>query len=170
MTSNKAIEALNVVEDLEKNSKRLSAVVEDLITLRDSMNELQDEVKKAQLINQESQKELKNMTAAVKAAEEKLTTEFKLLLAESNAEQSSRIKDANESLIKLDGLTRSLQKDLAEVKVEDKKNKELLASVQTGVEKLDEKQSQIILLAWVVLIVLVGIAGKVFGFLEKLPS
>ena len=170
MTSNKAIEALNVVEDLEKNSKRLSAVVEDLITLRDSMNELQAEVKKAQLINQESQKELKNMTAAVKAAEEKLTTEFKLLLAESNAEQSSRIKDANESLIKLDGLTRSLQKDLAEVKVEDKKNKELLASVQTGVEKLDEKQSQIILLAWVVLIVLVGIAGKVFGFLEKLPS
>ena len=170
MTSNKAIEALNVVEDLEKNSKRLSTVVEELITLRDSMNELQDEVKKAQLINQESQKELKNMTAAVKAAEEKLTTEFKLLLAESNAEQSSRIKDANESLIKLDGLTRSLQKDLAEVKVEDKKNKELLASVQTGVEKLDEKQSQIILLAWVVLIVLVGIAGKVFGFLEKLPS
>ena len=170
MTSNKAIEALNVVEDLEKNSKRLSAVVEDLITLRDSMNELQDEVKKAQLINQESQKELRNMAAAVKAAQEKLTTEFKLLLAESNAEQSSRIKDANESLIKLDGLTRSLQKDLAEVKVEDKKNKELLASVQTGVEKLDEKQSQIILLAWVVLIVLVGIAGKVFGFLEKLPS
>ena len=169
MTSNKAIEALNVVEDLEKNSKRLSTVVEELITLRDSMNELQDEVKKAQLINQESQKELKNMTAAVKAAEEKLTNEFKLLLAESNAEQSSRIKDANESLIKLDGLTRSLQKDLAEVKVEDKKNKELLASVQTGVEKLDEKQSQIIPLAWVVLIVLVGIAGKVFGFLEKLP-
>ena len=169
MTSNKAIEALNVVEDLEKNSKRLSTVVEELITLRDSMNELKDEVKKAQLINQESQKELKNMTAAVKAAEEKLTTEFKLLLAESNAEQSSRIKDANESLIKLDGLTRSLQKDHAEVKVEDKKNKELLASVQTGVEKLDEKQSQIIPLAWVVLIVLVGIAGKVFGFLEKLP-
>ena len=108
--------------------------------------------------------------AEVKTAQKKSTTEFKLLLAESNAEQSSRIKDANESLIKLDGLTRSLQKDLAEVKVEDKKNKELLASVQTGVEKLDEKQSQIILLAWVVLIVLVGIAGKVFGFLEKLPS
>ena len=169
MTSNKAIEALNVVEDLEKNSKRLSTVVEELITLRDSMNELQDEVKKAQLINQESQKELRNMAAAVKAAQEKLTTEFKLLLAESNAEQSSRIKDANENLIKLDGLTRSLQKDLADVKSEDKKNKELLASVQTSVEKLDEKQNQIIPLAWVVLIVLVGIAGKVFGFLEKLP-
>jgi chromosome segregation ATPase len=169
MTSNKAIEALNVVEDLEKNSKRLSTVVEELITLRDSMNELQDEVKKAQLINQESQKELRNMAAAVKAAQEKLTTEFKLLLAESNAEQSSRIKDANENLIKLDGLTRSLQKDLADVKSEDKKNKELLASVQTSVEKLDEKQNQIIPLAWVILIVLVGIAGKVFGFLEKLP-
>ena len=165
MTSNKAIEALNVVEDLEKNSKRLSTVVEELITLRDSMNELQDEVKKAQLINQESQKELRNMAAAVKAAQEKLTTEFKLLLAESNAEQSSRIKDANENLIKLDGLTRSLQKDLADVKSEDKKNKELLASVQTSVEKLDEKQNQIIPLAWVILIVLVGIAGKVFGFL-----
>ena len=169
MTSNKAIEALNVVEDLEKNSKRLSTVVEELITLRDSMNELQDEVKKAQLINQESQKELRNMAAAVKAAQEKLTTEFKLLLAESNAEQSSRIKDANENLIKLDGLTRSLQKDLADVKSEDKKNKELLASVQTSVEKLDEKQNQIFPLAWVILIVLVGIAGKVFGFLEKLP-
>jgi chromosome segregation ATPase len=165
MTSNKAIEALNVVEDLEKNSKRLSTVVEELITLRDSMNELQDEVKKAQLINQESQKELRNMAAAVKAAQEKLTTEFKLLLAESNAEQSSRIKDANENLIKLDGLTRSLQKDLADVKSEDKKNKELLASVQTSVEKLDEKQNQIFPLAWVILIVLVGIAGKVFGFL-----
>ena len=165
MTSNKAIEALNVVEGLEKNSKRLSTVVEELITLRDSMNELQDEVKKAQLINQESQKELRNMAAAVKAAQEKLTTEFKLLLAESNAEQSSRIKDANENLIKLDGLTRSLQKDLADVKSEDKKNKELLASVQTSVEKLDEKQNQIFPLAWVILIVLVGIAGKVFGFL-----
>ena len=165
MTSNKAIEALNVVEDLEKNSKRLSTVVEELITLRDSMNELQDEVKKAQLINQESQKELRNMAAAVKAAQEKLTTEFKLLLAESNAEQSSRIKDANENLIKLDGLTRSLQKDLADVKSEDKKNKELLASVQTSIEKLDEKQNQIIPLAWVILIVLFGIAGKVFGFL-----
>ncbi len=94
--------ALSSVRELEDNSKRLSEITSDLNILNDELKSLKNEVGKAEEAIQTGYTEITKLNTLVDSVQEKLTTEIRLRLAEGLVEQTSRVKDANEKLNKLE--------------------------------------------------------------------
>mgnify|MGYP001216996091 CR=1 FL=1 len=112
MTESKQHKGLQAVKELEVNSLRLSEVVVSLNDLKVHLTNLASVVESAEKISAKSQRETENLGKAIQDIEGKLTNELKVKLAEGTAEQSSRLKDANEKLIELDSKNIAATSDL----------------------------------------------------------
>ena len=88
------LDASKAIDNLEENSMKLTAVVSELNLLKKDLNSLKGEVKKAQEINQSSNKELSKFNKTVEKVQDKLAQEIRVRITEGVAEQSSRLKDA----------------------------------------------------------------------------
>ena len=121
MTERKPHKGLNAIEKLEANNLRLSEVVGNLSDLKKSLTDLASVVESAEKISADSQKKTASLGKTIKNIEDKLTTELKVKLAEGTAEQSSRLKDANEKLVKFDSDIGNLQTSLRSMTIENAK-------------------------------------------------
>jgi len=121
MTERKPHKGLKAIEKLEANNLRLSEVVGNLSDLKKSLTDLASVVESAEKISADSQKKTASLGKTIKNIEDKLTTELKVKLAEGTAEQSSRLKDANEKLVKFDSDIGNLQTSLRSMTIENAK-------------------------------------------------
>lgn len=121
MTERKPHKGLNAIEKLEANNLRLSEVVGNLSDLKKSLTDLASVVESAEKISADSQKKTASLGKTIKNIEDKLTTELKVKLAEGTAEQSSRLKDANEKLVKFDSDIGNLQTSLRSMTIDNAK-------------------------------------------------
>ena len=103
MNKKKILDASNALDDLEENSVRLGAIVQDIRVFSDNLSGLKSEVKKAEKINNDSNAQIAKLNEAVDEIQASMITELRLIMAEGTAEQNVRMKDANEKLGELEG-------------------------------------------------------------------
>ena len=101
MNKKKILDASNTLDDLEENSVRLGAIVQDIRVFSDDLSGLKSEVKKAEKINNDSNVQISKLNEAVDEVQASLVLELRLILAEGTSEQNVRLKDADEKLGKL---------------------------------------------------------------------
>jgi hypothetical protein len=121
MTERKPHKGLKAIEDLEANNLRLSEVVTSLSDFKKSLIDLASVVESAEKISVDSQRKTVTLGKTIKNIEEKLTTELKVKLAEGTAEQSSRLKDANEKLVKFGSDVGNLETSLRSMTLDNAK-------------------------------------------------
>tara|TARA_B100000767_G_scaffold263209_1_gene276709 strand:- start:189 stop:824 length:636 start_codon:yes stop_codon:yes gene_type:complete len=121
MTERKPHKGLKAIEDLEANNLRLSEVVTSLSDFKKSLIDLASVVESAVKISVDSQRKTVTLGKTIKNIEEKLTTELKVKLAEGTAEQSSRLKDANEKLVKFGSDVGNLETSLRSMTLDNAK-------------------------------------------------
>ncbi|MDE0987378.1 MAG: hypothetical protein OSA02_07630 [Schleiferiaceae bacterium] len=102
MIKENILNATTAVESLEGNSVKLGEVVVQLTSLKNDLKELKAEVENAKKINKTSNHTLSKFSKAIDDVQDKLVQDFRVRLAEGNAEQISRIKDANEKIFSLE--------------------------------------------------------------------
>ena len=103
MNKKKILDASNTLDDLEENSVRLGAIVQDIRVFSDDLSGLKSEVKKAEKINNDSNAQISKLNEAVDEVQASMITELRIIMAEGTKEQNVRIKDANEKLGELEG-------------------------------------------------------------------
>jgi len=101
MNKKKILDASNTLDDLEENSVKLSAIVEDINVFRGDLAGLKSEVKKAEKINIDSNAQISKFNKVVDEVQARMITELRLIMAEGTSEQNVRMKDADEKLGKL---------------------------------------------------------------------
>ena len=101
MNKKKILDASNTLDDLEENSVRLGAIVQDIRVFSDDLAGLKSEVKKAEKINNDSNVQISKLNEAVDEVQASLVLELRLIMAEGTSEQNVRMKDADEKLGKL---------------------------------------------------------------------
>ena len=141
--------ASEAIDNLEENSMKLTAVVSELNLLKKDLNSLKGEVKKAQEINQSSNKELSKFNKTVEKVQDKLAQEIRVRITEGAAEQSSRLKDANEKITAVDAKLENLK---TEVSKTTETAKEVLSAIKQSDEKFTSFQNNSYLLLIVILI------------------
>ena len=111
MNKKKILDASNTLDDLEENSVKLSALVQDINVFRDDLAGLKSEVKKAEKINNDSNTQISKLNEAVDEVQASLVLELRLILAEGTSEQNVRLKDADEKLGKLNDKLKKIGTD-----------------------------------------------------------
>ena len=111
MNKRKILDASNTLDDLEENSVKLSAFVQDIRVFRDHLSGLKSEVKKAEKINNDSNAQIAKLNEAVDEIQASMITELRLIMAEGTAEQNVRMKDADEKLGKLNDKLKKIGSD-----------------------------------------------------------
>ena len=111
MNKKKILDASNTLDDLEENSVRLGAIVQDIRVFSDDLSGLKSEVKKAEKINNDSNAQIAKLNEAVDEIQASMITELRLIMAEGTAEQNVRMKDADEKLGKLNDKLKKIGSD-----------------------------------------------------------
>ena len=96
---------------------------------------MKDEIQKAKKINKDSKAELSKLNKTVDEVQDKLISEIRVRIAEGAAEQTSRIKDANEKLSKIESNLDETSSEVDETRIDikelnnniNKMNKSLLS-------------------------------------------
>ena len=161
MNKKNILDASSALDNLEKNSSRLSNLVHELTELKEDLSVLKDTVKKAHDINQEGNKKLSAFTKTVEEVQDKLAQEIRLRITESVAEQNSRLKDANEKIIALDT-------KLEVLKTEVLQNNSATTKVLSAIKQIDQRlisfRNKLYLFLILILIPLIYLLADKFGF------
>ena len=148
MTQESTNAAINAVKGLEEKSKKLSEVVIELERLSSKLGKLDNSIQNVDKAVASAEEELGTLNSRTGQIKDELVTELRLRIAENSAEQISRVKDANERLLKLE---EQIKSTIGEVE-----------AVGETVRR-DAKTIKIFLLA--VLICLGAILANLFGYI-----
>ena len=96
MNKKKILDAGNALDNIKEKSAKLSSIVSEFDVIKNDLSNLKDEIQKAKKINKDSKAELSKLNKTVDEVQDKLISEIRVRIAEGAAEQTSRIKDANE--------------------------------------------------------------------------
>ena len=113
MTQESTNAAINAVKGLEEKGRKLSGVVTELEKLSSKLGKLDDAIQNVNQAVSAADDELEKLNAKTGQIKDDLISELRLRIAESSAEQISRVKDANERLLKLEEQVKS---NIAEVR------------------------------------------------------
>ena len=113
MTQESTNAAINAVKGLEEKGRKLSEVVTELEKLTSKLGRLDDSIQNVNQAVAAADDELETLNAKTGQIKDDLIAELRLRIAESSAEQISRVKDANERLLKLEEQVKS---NIAEVR------------------------------------------------------
>jgi chromosome segregation ATPase len=154
--------ASEAIDNLEENSMKLTAVVSELNLLKEDLNSLKGEVEKAQEINQSSNKELSKFNKTIEKVQDKIAQEIRVRITEGAAEQSSRLKDANEKITAVDAKLENLKREGIKT---TETAKEVLSAIKQSDEKFTSFQKNSYRLLIVILAVVAYLAAEKFGFI-----
>ena len=150
------------MDNLEENSVKLGSLVNELTTLKEDLGILKGEVKKAQEINQDGNKELSKFTKTVEEVQDKLAQEIRVRITEGAAEQNSRLKDANEKIASFDAKLENLKTEISKT---TETSKEVLSALKQSDEKFTSFQNNSYLLLILILAAVAYLAAEKFGFI-----
>ena len=102
MTQESTNAAINAVKGLEEKGKKLSEVVIELEKLSSKLGKLDNSIQNVDKAVATAEEELGTLNSRTGQIKDELVTELRLRIAESSVEQISRVKDANERLLKLE--------------------------------------------------------------------
>ena len=102
MNKKKILDAGNALDNIKEKSAKLSSIVSEFDVIENDLSNLKDEIQEAEKINKDSKAELSKLNKTVDEVQDKLISEIRVRIAEGAAEQTSRIKDANEKLSKIE--------------------------------------------------------------------
>jgi archaellum component FlaC len=102
MTQESTTAAIKAVKGLEEKGRKLSEVVNELEKLSSKLGNLDDSIQNVNKAVAAADDELELLNSKTGQIKDELTAELRLRIAESSAEQISRVKDANERLLKLE--------------------------------------------------------------------
>lgn len=102
MTQESTTAAINAVKGLEEKGRKLSEVVTELEKLSSKLGNLDDSIQNVNKAVASADDELELLNSKTGQIKDELIAELRLRIAESSAEQISRVKDANERLLKLE--------------------------------------------------------------------
>ena len=151
MTQESTTAAINAVKGLEEKGRKLSEVVTELEKLSSKLGNLDDSIQNVNKAVASADNELELLNSKTGQIKDELVAELRLRIAESSAEQISRVKDANERLLKLE---EQLKSNIAEVR-----------SLGETVQK-DAKTTKIFLFI-IIIAVFAGVANS-FGYIQTL--
>ena len=161
MIKENILNATTAVESLEGNSVKLGEVVAQLTSLKNDLKELKAEVENAQKINKTSNDTLSKFSKAIDDVQDKLVQDFRVRLAEGNAEQISRIKDANEKIISLEA---KLDRQNTKLTQTNKSNDKLLEIAEQNTAQLKVFQRNSYLLQILILAGVIYLSVQNLGF------
>jgi chromosome segregation ATPase len=161
MIKENILNATTAVENLEGNSVKLGEVVAQLTSLKNDLKELKAEVENAQKINKTSNDTLSKFSKAIDDVQDKLVQDFRVRLAEGNAEQISRIKDANEKIISLEA---KLDRQNTKLTQTNKSNGKLLEIAEQNSAQLKVFQRNSYLLQILILAGVIYLSVQNLGF------
>ena len=161
MIKENILNATTAVENLEGNSVKLGEVVVQLTSLKNDLKELKAEVENAQKINKTSNDTLSKFSKAIDDVQDKLVQDFRVRLAEGNAEQISRIKDANEKIISLEA---KLDRQNTKLTQTNKSNDKLLEIAEQNSAQLKVFQRNSYLLQILILAGVIYLSVQNLGF------
>ena len=135
MNKKKILDAGNALDNIKEKSAKLSSIVSEFDVIKNDLSNLKDEIQKAKKINKDSKAELSKLNKTVDEVQDKLISEIRVRIAEGAAEQTSRIKDANEKLSKIEANLDETQSKVDETRIDikelsnniNKMNKSLLS-------------------------------------------
>ena len=135
MNKKKILDAGNALDNIKEKSAKLSSIVSEFDVIKNDLSNLKDEIQKAKKINNDSKAELSKLNKTVDEVQDKLISEIRVRIAEGAAEQTSRIKDANEKLSKIESNLDETQSEVDETRIDikelnnniNKMNKSLLS-------------------------------------------
>ena len=107
MTQESTTAAINAVKGLEEKGRKLSEVVTELEKLSSKLGKLDESVQNVNKAVAAADDELETLNSKTGQIKDELISELRLRIAESSAEQISRVKDANERLLKLEEQVKS---------------------------------------------------------------
>jgi len=113
MTQESTNAAINAVKGLEEKGKKLSEVVIELEKLSSKLGKLDNSIQNVDKAVASAEEELGTLNSRTGQIKDELVTELRLRIAENSAEQISRVKDANERLLKLE---EQIKSTISEVK------------------------------------------------------
>ncbi|MDC0912656.1 hypothetical protein OAQ47_01810 [Paracoccaceae bacterium] len=102
MTQESTKAAINAVKGLEEKGRKLSEVVTELEKLSSKLGNLDDSIQNVNKAVASADDELELLNSKTGQIKDEMVSELRLRIAESSAEQISRVKDANERLLKLE--------------------------------------------------------------------
>jgi len=102
MTQESTTAAIKAVKGLEEKGRKLSEVVNELEKLSSKLGNLDVSMQNVNKAVAAADVELELLNSRTGQIKDELTAELRLRIAESSAEQISRVKDANERLLKLE--------------------------------------------------------------------
>jgi len=162
MNKKSILDASAAMDNLEENSVKLGSLVNELTTLKEDLGILKGEVKKAQEINQDGNKELSKFTKTVEEVQDKLAQEIRVRITEGAAEQNSRLKDANEKIASFDAKLENLKTEISKT---TETSKEVLSALKQSDEKFISFQNNSYLLLILILAAVAYLAAEKFGFI-----
>jgi chromosome segregation ATPase len=162
MIKENILNATTAVENLEGNSVKLGEVVVQLTSLKNDLKELKVEVENAQKINKTSNDTLSKFSKAIDDVQDKLVQDFRVRLAEGNAEQISRIKDANEKITSIEAKLGSLKTKLSQT---NNSNDKILEIAEQNTARLKVFQRNSYLLKFLILTGITYLSVEKLGFL-----
>lgn len=167
MTKETTKSAISAVEKLENSGKRLSQVVEELEKLSIHISSLENRINETGEMLTTTDSTFNNLASETQKLKDGMSTELRLRIAESSAEQSSRIKDANESLVKLDDLMRTHVEKRKHVDAELKN--EIIAvqnRLSENIAQLKTSNRMNLFLIIILIILVSTILAKMFDFIQ----
>ena len=162
MNKKSILDASAAMDNLEENSVKLGSLVNELTTLKEDLGILKGEVKKAQEINQDGNKELSKFTKTVEEVQDKLAQEIRVRITEGAAEQNSRLKDANEKIASFDAKLENLKTEISKT---TETSKEVLSALKQSDEKFISFQNNSYLLLILILAAVAYLVAEKFGFI-----
>lgn len=102
MTQETTTAAMKAVKGLEEKGRKLTEVVVELEELSAKLNNLDDSVQNVNKVVEAAGGELSKLQSQTNQMKDDLVSELRVRIASSSAEQISRVKDANERLLKLE--------------------------------------------------------------------
>jgi len=163
MSSEAILKASAAVEELENNSKKLSEITEDLSELKNALESLNSVILRADTANNKGSNLLKSFHQSVEDVQEKLTAELKVRLAEGNAEQSSRLKDANEKLFALEAQITSIKNKIEQLEETGNTIKTTLSKIEETLNYVGSRQKTASIIQSILVISILIVAGKALG-------
>ena len=163
MSSEAILKASAAVEELENNSKKLSEITEDLSELKNALESLNSVILRADTANNKGSNLLKSFHQSVEDVQEKLTAELKVRLAEGNAEQSSRLKDANEKLFALEAQITLIKNKIEQLEETGNTIKTSLSKIEETLNYVGSRQKTASIIQSILVISILIVAGKALG-------
>ena len=167
MTKETTKSAISAVEKLENSGKRLGQVVEELEKLSTHISSLENRINETGEMLTTTDSTFNNLVSETQKLKDDMSTELRLRIAESSAEQSSRIKDANESLVKLDDLMRTHVEQSKHFDVELKNEITVLQNrLSENVSQLKTSSRMNFFLNIILIILASTIVARIFDFIQ----